>query len=164
MDKKDSVGGVIEIIIKGIPQGVGNPVFNKLEGKLGSAVIGINAVKGFEIGRGFESSDLYGSEMNDEYYINENSINEKTNNAGGIIGGISTGSPVVLRVSIKPTPSISKIQDSVNLISNENEKIEIGGRHDPIIVPRVIPVLESMAAITVADLMISGGYINPCRL
>jgi chorismate synthase len=121
-------------------------------------------VKGFEIGRGFESSELYGSEMNDEYYINENSINEKTNNAGGIIGGISTGSPVVLRVSIKPTPSISKIQDSVNLISNENEKIEIGGRHDPIIVPRVIPVLESMAAITVADLMISGGYINPCRL
>jgi len=164
VDEKDSVGGIVEIIVKGLPEGIGNPVFNKLEGKLSSAVMNINSVKGFGVGLGFNSSEYYGSEMNDEFYLKGGKIIPKTNNAGGILGGISTGAPLVLRASIKPTPSISKLQNTVNIKTLENEQIEIGGRHDPIIVPRVIPVMESMVAITIADLMIAGGFINPCKL
>lgn len=165
MENKDSVGGVVEIIALNVPAGVGNPIFSKLNGELASAIMNINAVKGVEIGRGFESAELYGSEMNDEYYYDENKdINLKTNNCGGILGGISCGTPLVLKVAIKPTPSISKIQKTVNVKTEENQEIDIGGRHDPIIVPRVIPVLESMVAITLSDLMIRGGFIHPCRL
>jgi chorismate synthase len=164
MDDKDSVGGVVEVLALNVPAGIGNPIFGKLNGELAGALMNINAVKGVEIGKGFESSELYGSEMNDKYYYENEDIKLKTNNCGGILGGISCGAPLVLRAAIKPTPSISKLQDTVNLKTKEDEKIEIGGRHDPIIVPRVIPVLESMVAITLADLMIRGGFIHPCRL
>lgn len=164
MDDKDSVGGVVEVLALNVPAGIGNPIFGKLNGELAGALMSINAVKGVEIGKGFESSELYGSEMNDKYYYENEDIKLKTNNCGGILGGISCGAPLVLRAAIKPTPSISKLQDTVNLKTKEDEKIEIGGRHDPIIVPRAIPVLESMVAITLADLMIRGGFIHPCRL
>ena len=165
MENKDSVGGVVEIVALNVPAGVGNPIFSKLNGELAGALMNINAVKGVEVGRGFESAELYGSEMNDEYYYDEDkNIKLKTNNCGGILGGISIGAPLVLRVAIKPTPSISKTQNTVNVKTGENQKIEIGGRHDPIIVPRAIPVLESMVAITLSDLMIRGGFIHPCRL
>ncbi|WP_048059141.1 chorismate synthase [Methanococcus vannielii] len=164
IDGKDSVGGVVEVVIYGLPKGIGNPIFNKLEGRLSSAVMSINSIKGFEVGKGFESSRLFGSEMNDEFYFKNGIICPKTNNAGGILGGISTGAPVVIRASIKPTPSISKTQETVNIKTLETVPIKIGGRHDPIIVPRVIPVIESMVSITIADLMISSGFINPSKL
>ena len=165
MENKDSVGGVVEIVALNVPAGVGNPIFSKLNGELAGALMNINAVKGVEVGRGFESAELYGSKMNDKYYYDEDkNIKLKTNNCGGILGGISCGAPLVLRVAIKPTPSISKIQETVNIKTGQNQEIEIGGRHDPIIVPRAIPVLESMVAITLSDLMIRGGFIHPCRL
>ncbi|AEH07113.1 chorismate synthase [Methanothermococcus okinawensis] len=165
MENKDSVGGIVELVALNVPAGVGNPIFGKLNSELAGALMGVNAVKGVEIGRGFESAELYGSEMNDEYYYNsENNIQLKTNNCGGILGGISCGAPIVIRVAIKPTPSISKIQHTVNVKTGKNQELIIGGRHDPIIVPRAIPVLESMVAITLSDLMIRSGFIHPCRL
>jgi len=165
MENKNSVGGVIELIALNVPVGVGNPIFGKLNGELSNAIMNINAVKGVEIGRGFKSAELLGSEMNDEYYYDENNnIKLKTNNCGGVLGGISCGAPLVIRVAIKPTPSISAVQSTINLESKTKTNLEIGGRHDPIIVPRVIPVLESMMAITLSDLMIRGGFIHPCKL
>jgi len=165
MENNDSVGGIVEIVVLNVPAGVGNPIFSKLNGELAGALMSINAVKGVEMGKGFKSAELYGSEMNDEYYYdNDKNVKLKTNNCGGTLGGISCGTPIVLRVAIKPTPSISKLQNTVNLKSMENQSIEIGGRHDPIIVPRAIPVLEAMVAITLSDLMIKGGFIHPCKL
>ncbi len=160
MKKGDSVGGVVELVVLNLPIGVGEPIFSKLNGELAYGIMNINSVKGIEIGKGFKSSELLGSENNDEYYYNEdNCIKLKTNNCGGILGGISCGTPLVIRVAIKPTPSISKIQNTVNLEKQTNDKLDIGGRHDPIIVPRVIPVLESMVAVVLCDLMIRGGFI-----
>jgi chorismate synthase len=125
----------------------------------------INAVRGVEIGIGFKAAEMSGSEVNDEIYFDDDkNIRFKTNNCGGILGGISCGSPIVLRIAIKPTPSIGKRQKTINLKTLENVEIEIEGRHDPIIVPRIIPVAESMVAITLADLMIKGGFIHPCSL
>ncbi|MBP2201043.1 chorismate synthase [Methanococcus voltae] len=160
MDNNDSVGGVVELIVLNLPQGIGEPLFNKLNARISEALMSINAVKGVEIGRGFEVSELYGSENNDEYYYkstenneNDNQINYKSNNCGGVIAGISTGTPIVVRVAIKPTPSIFKVQDTINLKTKTNAKLKIEGRHDPIIVPRVIPVLESMISIVLVDLL-----------
>jgi len=165
MKEGDSVGGIVEIVALNVPYGVGNPIFSKLEGELAYGIMNINAVKGVEIGRGFESSQLLGSEMNDQYYFdNENNIKLKTNNCGGILGGISVGSPLVIKVAIKPTPSISKEQKTVNLSNSKNDTIKVEGRHDPIIVPRVIPVLESVVSMVLSDLMIRGGFIHPCKL
>ncbi|ACX72289.1 chorismate synthase [Methanocaldococcus vulcanius M7] len=162
---KDSVGGVVEIVALNVPVGVGNPIFNKLNGELARALMSINAVKGVEIGVGFKAAEMFGSEMNDEIYFDEDkNIRFKTNNCGGILGGISCGTPIVLRIAVKPTPSIGKRQKTVNLKTLENVEIEIKGRHDPVIVPRVIPVAEAMVAITLADLMIKGGFIHPCSL
>jgi chorismate synthase len=165
MKDNDSVGGVVEVVALNIPIGVGNPIFNKLNGELARALMSINAVKGVEVGVGFKAAEMYGSEMNDEIYFDDDkNIRFRTNNCGGILGGISCGSPVVLRIAIKPTPSIGKKQRTMNLKTLENVDIEIEGRHDPIIVPRIIPVAESMVAITLADLMIKGGFIHPCSL
>ena len=163
MERGDSVGGVVELVALNIPVGVGNPLFSKLSGELAGGIMNINAVKGMEIGRGFQSTELYGSEMNDEY-IYKDSIQLTTNNCGGILGGISCGSPLVIKVAIKPTPSISKTQRTINLKTKKEEDIEIHGRHDPIILPRAIPVLESVVAIVLVDLMIRGGFIHPCNL
>ena len=160
----DSIGGIVETIATGVPAGLGEPVFGKLDGDLARALMNIGAVKGVEIGLGFDVAAHTGSEINDEYEINNNEITTKTNNSGGIIGGMSNGMPIISRIAVKPTPSISKCQNSINLKKMENEKIEIKGRHDPCICPRVTVVAESSTAIVLADHMIRSGFIHPSNL
>ena len=161
----DSVGGIVETIATGVPAGLGEPVFGKLDGDLAQILMSINAVKGVEIGLGFESAKSSASEINDEFYYDENkSIKTKTNNSGGILGGMSNGMPIVSRIAVKPTPSISKIQNTIDLEKGENATIEISGRHDPCICPRVTAVAESATAIILADHMIRGGFIHPTNL
>lgn len=148
----DSVGGIIECAVLGVPAGIGEPMFDRLENKISSAIFGIPAVRGLEFGNGFESALLYGSENNDPFYIDENGdVKTRTNNSGGILGGISSGMPIVFRAAIKPTPSISKKQESVSLSKKENTILEIKGRHDPCIVQRAVPVIEAAAAIAILD-------------
>ena len=155
MEKGDSVGGVIECVIKGVPAGVGEPVFDKLDARLAYAIMSIGAVKGFEVGDGFVSSLNPGSVNNDQFENISGTIYKKTNHAGGILGGISDGSDIIFRAAIKPTPSISMQQDTVNK-NGENVKLVIKGRHDPVIVPRAVVVVESMAAITLIDSIYAG--------
>ena len=146
-------------IATGVPAGLGEPVFGKLDGDLAQILMSINAVKGVEIGLGFESAKSTASEINDEFHYDEdNNIKTKTNNSGGILGGMSNGMPIVSRIAVKPTPSISKIQNTIDLERQENTTIEISGRHDPCICPRVTAVAESATAIILADHMIRGGF------
>ncbi len=153
MKNQDSAGGVVECIITGIPEGVGEPVFEKLDANLAKAIMSIGAVKGFEIGAGFQAAEMSGSENNDAFYIGSNGVTgKKTNNAGGILGGISDGSEIVFRAAFKPTPSISKEQETINK-AGDNIKVSIKGRHDPIIVPRAVVVVEAMAALTLVDML-----------
>lgn len=151
--KLDSVGGVVECSVNGLPAGIGEPVFDKLDALLGRAMFSIGAVKGVEFGLGFEAAKIYGSQNNDNFYIENGVVKKKTNNSGGILGGISDGDTLVLRAAFKPTPSIAQAQETVNN-KNENIEIEIKGRHDPIVVPRAVIVTEAMTAITLADLML----------
>ena len=160
----DSVGGIVETIAVNIPAGIGEPVFERLDGDLARILMNIGAVKGVEIGLGFDVATHSGSEINDEYEIDNGKITTKSNNSGGIIGGMSNGMPIVSRIAVKPTPSISKCQDSVDLEKMENKKIEIKGRHDPCICPRVTTVAESSTAIVIADHMIRSGFIHPTNL
>lgn len=160
----DSVGGVVEVIAKGVPAGLGEPVFDRLDADLAKALMSIPAVKGFEIGAGFEAARLRGSEMNDPFRIEEGKITCSGNNAGGILGGISTGLDIVCRVAVKPTPSIGKLQQTVDLTSLKNAEITIKGRHDPTIPPRMVPVAEAMVALVLADHMLRSGFINPRTL
>lgn len=146
----DSVGGVIECVIRGVKPGIGEPVFDKLDAELSKAVMSIGAVKGFEIGDGFAAADLYGSQNNDVFVAEDGSVKKKTNHSGGVLGGISDGSTITFRAAVKPTPSIARKQQTVNTDIQDVE-IEIHGRHDPMIVPRAVVVVESMAAITVLD-------------
>lgn len=148
----DSVGGIIECVVKNMPAGVGEPVFEKLDANLAKAVMSIGAVKGVEIGDGFAVASACGSENNDNFKIENDRIVKSTNHAGGILGGISDGSDIVLRAAVKPTPSIAKTQSTVNK-SNEEIEISIHGRHDPIIVPRAVVVVESMVALTLVDML-----------
>lgn len=150
MKQKDSSGGVVECIISGIPAGIGDPVFEKLDANLSKAMMSIGAVKAVEIGDGIMASSAKGSENNDAFIINENHIYKKTNHSGGILGGISDGSNIILRAHFKPTPSIFSKQHTVNK-NGENIEVEIKGRHDPIIVPRAVVVVEAMAALTILD-------------
>lgn len=155
MKNHDSSGGVIECIIDGMPAGIGDPVFEKLDANLAKAVFSIGAVKGFEIGDGFLASFAKGSENNDPFFYDEKgNVCKKTNHAGGILGGMSDGSPIVFRAAIKPTPSIFQKQETINR-KGENIEIEIQGRHDPIIVPRAVVVVEAMATLTIVDLLFS---------
>jgi chorismate synthase len=155
MGRKDSVGGVVECIIDGMPAGIGDPVFDKYDASLAKAVMSIGAVKGFEIGDGFLASRALGSENNDGFCMAADSRTKKvTNHAGGILGGISDGSRVVFRAAFKPTPSIAQPQKTVTRQGVETE-IEIKGRHDPIIVPRAVVVVEAMAALTTVDLLLA---------
>lgn len=149
----NSVGGCAEIAAVGIPCGTGGPLFGGLEGKISSAVFAIPAVKGIEFGAGFEVCNMYGSENNDEFYAENGKIKTRTNNHGGILGGISSGMPLVFRAALKPTPSISKPQRSINLKTLEEEELTVTGRHDPCIVHRAVPALEAATAIVIADLM-----------
>lgn len=160
----DSVGGVVEIIATGIPVGLGEPIFGKIDGDIAKVLMNIGAVKGVEIGSGFKVADRFGSENNDEFYIENNEIKTKTNNSGGIIGGISNGMPITAKIAIKPTPSISKIQNTIDLSQMKNKKIEIKGRHDPCIAPRITVVAESSVAIIIADHMIRSGFIHPTNI
>lgn len=167
LDKKqegDSVGGIVETIAVNVPAGLGEPVFERLDGDLARILMNIGAVKGVEIGLGFDVANCTGSQINDEYEIENDTITTKTNNSGGIIGGMSNGMPIVSRIAVKPTPSISKCQNTVDLEKMENKKIEIKGRHDPCICPRVTAVAESSTAIILADHMIRSGFIHPTDL
>ena len=150
LSNTDSVGGTIECVIKGMPCGIGETVFDKLDAALAKSIFSIGAVKGFEIGSGFEASKSCGSINNDEFYIDKNGIKKYTNNSGGILGGMSDGSDIIFRAAFKPTPSIHKTQKTVNL-NGENIEININGRHDPIVVPRAVVVVEAMAALTIVD-------------
>ncbi|MCI8482772.1 MAG: chorismate synthase [Lachnospiraceae bacterium] len=152
MAQKNSAGGIIECIIMGVPAGIGDPVFEKLDANLAKAIFSIGAVKGFEIGDGFASAVSTGSENNDPFKMDHGKITPASNHAGGILGGISNGAPIIFRAAIKPTPSIAATQNTVNK-QGEEIQISIHGRHDPIIVPRAVVVVESMAALTILDLM-----------
>ena len=153
MQNHDSCGGVIECIVTGMPAGIGETVFDKLDARLSQAVMSIGSVKGVEIGDGFTVSSAKGSTNNDAFYTDETgAVHKATNHSGGILGGMSDGSPIILRAAIKPTPSISQTQHTVNR-NGENTDIEIHGRHDPIIVPRAVVVVESMVALTLIDLL-----------
>lgn len=153
MSEKNSAGGIIECLIKGMPAGIGEPVFEKLDANLGKAILSIGAVKGFEIGSGFACTQATGSTNNDCYHADPSGlITKTTNHSGGITGGISDGCDIVFRAAVKPTPSIAYNQASVNR-NRENITLSVKGRHDPVIVPRAVVVAESMAALTVIDLL-----------
>lgn len=152
-ENKDSIGGEIECCITGIKPGLGQPMFDGIEGRLAYTLFGIPAVKGVEFGSGFLAPTLYGSQNNDEFVYEGNKIVTKTNNHGGILGGITTGMPIIFRTAIKPTPSIAKKQNTVNLSTHHNAEIEIKGRHDPCIAVRAVPVIEAAAAITMLDII-----------
>ena len=151
----DSVGGIIECIITGLPAGIGDPMFGGMESRIAQIVYGIPAVKGVDFGSGFSGSYLRGSQNNDAYVINNGEVRAATNNAGGILGGITNGMPLVFQAAIKPTPSIAKPQNSVSLSAMENQELIVKGRHDPCIVPRAVPVVEAAAAIAVFDAILS---------
>ncbi len=154
MVEADSVGGVVECIISGLPTGLGEPVFEKLDANLAKATLSIGAVKGFEIGDGFAAAKACGSDNNDSFRRGgDGPIRKATNHAGGVLGGISDGSDVVFRAAFKPTPSIARAQETVNT-AGEEISLEIHGRHDPVVVPRAVVVVEAMAAITVMDLLL----------
>ena len=149
-DEGDSIGGVITGVIKNVPSGLGEPVFDKLNADLGKAMLSINAVKGFEIGSGFAGVVKPGSEHNDEFIIDNGKIKTKTNNAGGVLGGISTGETIYFRVAFKSVSTIKKKQNTVNRNMEEVE-LEASGRHDPCVLPRAVPIVDAMAALTIMD-------------
>ncbi|MBP9742890.1 MAG: chorismate synthase [Burkholderiales bacterium] len=146
----DSIGGVIKCMIKNVPVGLGEPVFDKLHADLGKAMLSINAVKGFEIGSGFAGVELLGSQHNDPLSVNNGKVTTLTNNAGGIVGGISNGEDIYFRVAFKPVSTINKEQATLNL-ENEIVKLKAEGRHDPCVLPRAVPVVEAMAALVIMD-------------
>ncbi len=150
----DSVGGIVELHINGVPAGLGDPVFDKLEAVLAHAIMSVGAVKGIEFGAGFACAPMLGSEYNDEFYMDQDKVRTRTNRTGGIIGGISTGEQIVVRAAIRPTGSISRPQATVT-VRSEDVNIETHGRHDPCIVPRIIPVLEAMAAVAITDALLN---------
>ena len=146
----DSVGGVIETVVKGCPVGLGDPCFDKLEALLSHAIMSIGTVKGIEFGDGFAATLKRGSENNDAFTIENGKVKTKTNAAGGTLGGISSGEDIIFRAAIKPTSSITKSQETVNM-DGQGQSLEVHGRHDPCICPRAVPVLEAMTAITILD-------------
>lgn len=155
--EEDSVGGVIQCRMLGVPAGLGEPMFGGLENRISQLVFAIPAVKGIEFGLGFEAAKLRGSENNDAYRMENCSVVTETNHCGGILGGISNGMPIVFRAAVKPTPSIGKPQNSVRLSKKQNEVLHIHGRHDPCIVPRAVPCMEAAAAIAIFDALAASG-------
>jgi chorismate synthase len=153
-DEGDSVGGVALVKVEGLPPGVGGPLFGGLESRISQAVFAIPAVKGIEFGDGFAVADMKGSENNDPYTVENGKVVPLTNHAGGILGGISTGAPLVFRAAFKPTPSIAKEQNSVDMNTMQQVKLSVKGRHDPCVVFRALPCLEAAAAIAVYDAML----------
>jgi chorismate synthase len=153
MEQKDSCGGIIECRVTGLPVGLGEPVFDKLDAQLSKGIMSIGAVKAVEIGDGFLAAASNGSTNNDAFAVQDGQMIKRTNHSGGVLGGISDGSELIVRAAIKPTPSIARPQSTVN-IDKEEIEISIKGRHDPIIVPRAVVVVESMTALTLADLLL----------
>ena len=151
--QSDSVGGVIECAAVGLPVGIGSNMFSTVEGRLSYALFGIPAVKGVQFGAGFDFAGMRGSEANDPYAVKDGKVCLKSNNNGGVLGGMTDGAPLVFSVAIKPTASIAAVQDSVNLATMENEKLVVKGRHDPCIVPRAVAVVEAVCAFTLLDMM-----------
>lgn len=149
----DSVGGVIECEIDGVPPGIGSPIFDGLESRIAAVVFGIPAVKGVEFGNGFAAASLFGSENNDPFHVSDGKITTSRNNHGGILGGISSGMPIVFRVAIKPTPSISKPQQTFDLDAMKDVELRVPGRHDACIVPRAVVAVEAAAAFAMLDAM-----------
>ena len=150
----DSAGGVIECVISGVPTGLGEPVFEKLDANLAKAMLSIGAVKGFEMGDGFAAASACGSANNDTFRMQDDGrIKKMTNHSGGVLGGISDGSELVFRVAFKPTPSIAKMQETVNTFGEDMDLV-IQGRHDPVVVPRAVVVVEAMAAVTLMDALL----------
>lgn len=156
----DSVGGIIECYITGVPAGLGEPMFGGVESRIAQIVYGVPAVKSVEFGIGAEAANLRGSQCNDAFTVANGNISTLTNNAGGILGGISNGMPIVFRAAIKPTPSISRPQQSVSLSGGKEQELVVKGRHDPCIVPRAVPVIEAAAAIALFDLMLGNTQTN----
>ena len=147
---KNSSGGLVECLVDGLPVGIGDPVFEKLDANLAKAIMSIGAVKGFEIGDGMDVATATGLTNNDAFCIRDGKVQKNTNHSGGTLGGMTDGAPLILKAAFKPTPSIAATQQTVNKAGEEID-ISIHGRHDPIIVPRAVVVVESMAAITIAD-------------
>ncbi|MBE6954012.1 MAG: chorismate synthase [Ruminococcaceae bacterium] len=152
--EKDSVGGVVECAIVGLPVGLGEPLYGGVENRLSSAIFGLGAVRGIEFGDGFAAAAMRGSQHNDPYCIENGRVRTKTNRHGGVLGGMTSGMPVVFRVAFKPTPSIAQPQQTVDLAKMEETTITIEGRHDPCIVPRAVPCVEAIAAIIAMDLLL----------
>ena len=152
----DSVGGIVECVIRGVPAGIGEPMFDGVENRIAQLMFAVPAVKGIEFGAGFAAAGMRGSENNDEFCLTEGQIRTRSNHAGGILGGITDGEEIVFRTAFKPTPSISRPQRSVNLETMREETLAITGRHDPCIVPRAVPVVEAAAAIALSDLILGG--------
>ena len=152
---KDSIGGIIQTAITGLPVGLGEPMFSSLEGELSKAMFAIGGIKGIEFGLGFNFANLKGSEANDEFVIVDGKVKTKTNNNGGINGGISNGMPIVFNVAIRPTPSILKEQNTINMNTKQNDKLTIQGRHDPAIIRRINIVIRCMCALVISDMLIT---------
>lgn len=151
----DSVGGIIECAVVGLPAGLGEPMFGGMESRIAQIMYGIPAVKSLDFGAGYASGYMRGSQCNDSFTIHDGEVKTLTNHAGGILGGITNGMPVIFQVAIKPTPSISQPQKSVSLSRQENQELTVQGRHDPCIVPRAVPVVEAAAALAIYDLILS---------
>jgi len=149
----DSLGGIVEVVVRGVPAGAGDPVFDKLEALMAHAVMSIGGVRGFEIGAGFGSARMTGSHFNDSFIVEKGNIRTETNNAGGVLGGIATGEDILFRAAVRPPASIGKEQKTVNR-KKESAAVRIGGRHDPCIVPRIVPVVEAMTRIVLLDCML----------
>ena len=159
--KGDSLGGIIESITNNVPTGLGEPIFGSIESDISRAIFSIPAVKGIEFGSGFAGSEKFGSENNDPYTIKNGKIVTKTNNSGGILGGISNGMPITFRIAFKPASSIAKYQDTVNVKTKRKVKLQVSGRHDPCVVPRAPPVVDSLVSLTLADHALLSGLIKP---